>query len=281
MKKLESLVEDIYGLFESGKNVEEKNLEIFAENLKDLLRDRLASYGKERQGYLRMSSVGKPTRQVWYEIQGAPGEDLRPNTLIKFLYGDLIEELVLFLAREAGHSVEQQQATVELDGVKGHIDAVIDGCVVDVKSASKFAFKKFKDGTLPGNDPFGYMKQLAGYSTALEMDGAFLAMNKESGELTLLAYDQKFLEMEFPSARIQEQREALEKDTPPERCYDAVPDGKSGNMKLSVGCSYCRFKEHCWQDANGGQGLRTFFYSNGPSFLTQVKREPKVQESKG
>lgn len=280
-KNLETLIEDIYDLFENGKDVSEINLEIFAENLKDLLRDRFKSYKEERRGSLRMSSVGKPLRQVWYEVHGAPGEDLRPNTLLKFLYGDLIEELVLFLAREAGHKVTDQQTTVNLEGVAGHIDAVIDGVVVDVKSASKFAFKKFKDGTLPLDDPFGYMKQLAGYSAALKLDGAFLAMNKESGELTLLEYDREYLAMEHPETRIQEQRDALDSTEPPERCYEPVPDGKSGNMKLAVGCSYCRFKKHCWSDANDGQGLRTFIYSNGPTFLTEVVREPKVPESKG
>jgi len=280
-KNLETIIEDIYDLFENGKDVSEINLEIFAENLKDLLRDRFKSYKEERRGSLRMSSVGKPLRQVWYEVHGAPGEDLRPYTLLKLLYGDLIEELVLFLAREAGHKVTDQQTTVNLEGVAGHIDAVIDGVVVDVKSASKFAFKKFKDGTLPLDDPFGYMKQLAGYSAALKLDGAFLAMNKESGELTLLEYDREYLAMEHPEARIQEQRGALDSTEPPERCYEPVPDGKSGNMKLAVGCSYCRFKKHCWSDANDGQGLRTFIYSNGPTFLTEVVREPKVPEAKG
>ena len=28
-------------------------------------------------------------------------------------------------------------------------------------------------------------------------------------------------------------------DTPPEKCYPNVPEGKAGNMKLNKGCFYC------------------------------------------
>ena len=43
------------------------------------------------------------------------------------------------------------------------MDCKIDGEVVDVKSASAMSFKKFKNGTLYEDDPFGYIAQLAGY----------------------------------------------------------------------------------------------------------------------
>ena len=59
---------------------------------------------------------------------------------------------------------------------------------------------------------------------------------------------------------------------PPEKCYEPKPDGKSGNMKLDIGCSYCAYNKACWPD------LRAFAYSTGPRFLTEVVNEPKVQE---
>ena len=46
------------------------------------------------------------------------------------------------------------------------MDCTIDGEVVDIKTASGFAFKKFKDGTLAEQDAFGYLPQLAGYEEA-------------------------------------------------------------------------------------------------------------------
>ena len=43
-------------------------------------------------------------------------------------------------------------------------------------------------------------------------------------------------------------------------------------------CAYCEYKAHCWKDANGGRGLRKFIYSNGPVYLTEVNKTPKVIE---
>ena len=75
----------------------------------------------------------------------------------------MIEELALTVAMAAGHDVKGQQGKLNVHGIKGHRDAVIDGMTVDVKSASPYAFKKFKDGTLRDDDPFGYISQLSSY----------------------------------------------------------------------------------------------------------------------
>lgn len=279
-RTLDTLIDDVYTRLQTPAEVDQNNLDILLKNIGALLADRLSA--EERKPYLRMSSIGKCERQVFLDLTSEEkGEELQPHTLIKFLYGDIIEELLLFLIREAGHNVEEQQKEVELEGVKGHIDAIIDGEVCDVKSASKFGFKKFKEGTLANDDPFGYEKQLAGYSKALGgIPGAFVAMNKESGELALLRRDVDHLEMEHPDAKIRKHKQNLIDNTLPKRPYTAVPEGKSGNMKLGVNCSYCARKEECWSDANNGKGLRKFIYSYGPVYLTEVEREPKVPESK-
>lgn len=280
MKDLKNIPTDVYNLLENGQEPSQENLEILSNNIRELLETRLkAPLQDEQEPYLRMSAIGKPARQIWYTLNGAPSEKFDGKTLLKFLYGDIIEELVLFLVREAGYEVTDQQKEVELNGVKGHMDAKINGQVVDVKSASAYAFKKFKEGTLRENDPFGYYAQLAGYTAAEGGgDGAFLAMDKQSGGLALLSVSGDELEFEQPSTTIDNHRKALESDTPPPRCYPAEPMGKKGNMKLGLNCSYCNFKDHCWQDSNGGKGLRTFFYANGPVFLTEVKDLPRVPE---
>lgn len=89
------------------------------------------------KGVLRGSRIGTSCgRKQWYDTNAPESaEDMDPHTLLKFLYGNILEEIILFLAEEAGHSVEKRQATVELDGIVGH-DAIIDGTLVDVKSAS-------------------------------------------------------------------------------------------------------------------------------------------------
>ena len=274
MKTLDTLIPDIYELFDKGHECSEENLDSFAESLKIILRERLKAYGEERAATLRMSNIGKPDRQLWYEVTGEKGEPLPPEAKLKFLYGDIIELMLLFLAKEAGHSVEALQAEVEVDGVKGHIDAIIDGVVVDVKSASPFGFKKFESNSVVQEDPFGYTQQLAGYADVLTPgeSAAWLALNKVDGDMCLSTLSSSIIADHKPAPRITHLKEVIASDEPPERCYPAVEDGKSGNMKLGTGCSYCAFKKHCWP------GLRGFAYSGGPRYLTNVVKTPDVPE---
>ena len=168
-KTLATLPEDILALFNPEETHEpcEENLEWMATELKNILRTRLAER-EQVDDPLRFSSMGKKDRQIWYMSRpDVEKEPMTDKTYFKFLYGDVIELLVLFLAKESGHTVEDTQREIEVNGVKGHIDAIIDGTVVDVKSASPFSFKKFANNTLTESDPFGYVAQLAGYSSVL------------------------------------------------------------------------------------------------------------------
>lgn len=118
-------------------------IESFSRRLAFLVAERLIKKEEEPRG-LRMSNIGSPCeRKLWYSINKPHEEEkLRPETLLKFLYGDLLEELLLFLAEVSGHKVEGRQDTQEISGIKGHRDAVIDGVTTDVKSASTFGFIK-------------------------------------------------------------------------------------------------------------------------------------------
>ena len=157
------------------------------------------------------------------------------------------------------------------------MDCKINGQVVDVKSASRFAFQKFKNGTLNSDDPFGYLGQLAGYEKAEGTDGGgFLVINKENGELCMFEPDD--LDKPNIDTTINTLRDNLKLDKPPELCYTPLPDGKKGNMRLPKGCSWCKYKHECHKDANDGAGLRTFKYSTGYAYLTKVVAEPKVEE---
>lgn len=274
-KSIETLVEDIYKLFDPNEThvANEDNLNEFTENLKDIFRRRL-SEREERTGALRFSALGKPDRQVWFEAKGYDKEEFTSKTYFKFLYGDIIELMLLFLAKEAGHTVEGFQQEVEVDGVKGHIDAIIDGVVVDVKSASPFGFSKFKTNSVVQEDPFGYTHQLAGYADVLTPNesAAWLALNKVDGDVVLATLSSSIIKDYKPAPRIEHLKAVIEQDEPPEKCYSDVEDGKSGNRKLATGCSYCSFKKHCWPN------LRGFAYSGGPRYLTTVAKTPDVPE---
>jgi len=274
------LVNDIYGVLSKGAEVTEAEANEFGSEIATLIKDRLEERLKPpREFTLRMSNIGKGARQLWYDKRYGREETLPPATIFKFIYGDLIESLLLFLARVSGHSVSSRQAEVVIDGIKGHIDADIDGVTVDVKSASTYSFKKFDDRSLIENDSFGYVEQLAGYSQARDTDGAFLAADKQNGHITYMLMDKEELKaaVNVPE-RIEYLKKAIESDVVPERCYEDEEEGKSGNRALGVNCSYCNHKSRCWADANGGLGIRTFLYSTGPKFLTKVVREPQVRE---
>ncbi len=267
-------------MVENGATVTEEQAQEFGSTLSNLIVERLKERSEDtkRPFTLRMSNIGKGARQLWYDKRYGNEEKLPGPTLIKFMFGDIIEHLVLFLAEVSGHAVTSKQAEVTRGEIKGHIDADIDGVTVDVKSASSYSFRKFDDGTLSENDPFGYIEQIAGYAKARETDGAFLAVDKQHGHIAYLPFTRTELDVFDIDKRIEYIKQAVDSPEVPERCYQDEPFGASGNRKLAVNCSYCNHKKRCWAESNGGVGLRTFLYSDGPKFLTNVVVEPKVHE---
>lgn len=277
-KSIDSLVDDIYGLFsKTDWTPDPERVEAFGKRLAT----HIANRASETRGKpsLRLSQLGQPDRKLWYSINTPDdGEKLSPEARIKFLFGDILEELLLWLAAEAGHKVEGTQDTIEISGVKGHRDAIIDGRIVDVKSASSYSFKKFQNNGLRSEDPFGYLDQLGSYLYGSRNDplvvdgdvGSFLVIDKQLGKITLDTYPRS--DVDYTKV-VEHKRRVLDLPEPPEQhCYEDEPDGKSGNRKLGVQCSYCPFKWKCWP------GLRGFAYSNGPVYLTDVARLPKVPE---
>ena len=284
MKNVYNLVSDIYKLMETKEVAEgvdfDACVEKFGENVKELMRNEFG--GKKRDGRkLRMSNIGRDDRYLWNVYNDVEkSDDIQGHTYVKFLYGHLIEEMLLFLTKAAGHEVTDEQKKCEVNGITGSMDCKINGIVTDVKSVSTYGFRKFKDGTLAYDDPFGYIGQIKGYAYA---EGAtkfgWLAMDKQNGHLTYLMYDSE--DTQAPvydlisydiKERIDHVKKLVEQPTPPGVCYEPIADGKSGNQKLAVGCSYCAYKKECWPS------VRAFAYSTGPRYLVEVHNEPKVQE---
>lgn len=282
MADINTLVDDINLVLMNGlDDLPEDRIEEFNAAMGANLR---RQFMRDHKPGLRMSNIGTPcTRKLWYSVNDPDNdrrEVLRGDTRIKFMYGDLTEELILLLAELAGHDVIERQAEHEINGIKGHSDAVIDGCVVDVKSASTFAFKKFKEHRLLEDDPFGYIPQAMSYLYSYQGHPAvtdqdhvyFLAFDKQLGHICLDKYEKPDWFSLFPE--MYERRKEMIAGDVPQRDFSPVPDGKSGNMKLDTYCSYCDFKHVCHP------GLRVFLYSGGPRFLTEVVKEPDVYEQK-
>ena len=230
------------------------------------------------------SEIGsKCYRQLWYKYhQPEKAEPASASMAMKYLYGGIVEEVVLRLAELSGHSVSYEQLLVEskhLNGVivRGRIDAVIDNeAVVDVKSVSSYGFKDFKEGL--GGEKFGYKTQLDFYqknfpSVPTFAKKGFLVVDKQLGhieycpETSVVAYAPIFGGL----------REIVTNNIkPPFERLATVTEGS--NQKLGMECSYCSYKQECWKESNGGKGLRAYQYAGKIMWLTEVKKEPRVPE---
>ena len=273
-RSVDQLVPDIYRLVTSEFEPKKENTEELAEGLKWAISE---FFSRKHSPTLRFSNIGTPcNRKLWYQINKPElGEELPGPTKLKFLIGVIWEVVLLFLAKEAGHTVTGVQGEVECEGIKGHRDAIIDGSIVDVKSASYRAFFKFLQNGLSSDDPFGYLDQINAYRQASEPELTdkdrvhFLAANKETGALHLDSYPK--LEKDY--AKVMREKKALvATKTLPPRDHEDVAEGKSGNRRLGSFCSFCDFKHTCWP------GLRKFDYAKGPVYMTKVIKEPRVEQ---
>ncbi len=280
MKKLETLPRDVELLLEERTGVSEELVDAYLVKMRELLLTRLN--GPPRGSELSLSAVGTPCKKkLWHNVnEPEKGAPLEGKTLLNFLYGDIIEWMYLFLAEASGHTVTNQQERVFVEDVGGSKDCHIDGVLVDVKSANGRSYQKFtQEGSLEFDDPFGYKDQLQSYGEGsqdsdnlkVKHKHAFWAINKERGGSCLYWIDAAKATGRDLRGEIRDTKWILTKDTPPPRAFSPQADGKSGNFKLPFQCGYCNHKEHCWD-------YRTYLYSTGPRFLTEVKVPPKVPE---
>ena len=282
MKNINTLVKDIYKLFDLDPiEKDEKKVDDLINHFGNMLKEHIKEFLYQKpksNGHLRLSGIGKPDRQLWYDVnrekESAP---VSSSTRIKFLYGHILEELLIAFSRLSGHIVTDTQKELSVAGVKGHQDCVIDGVLVDCKSTSPRGFEKFEKADLVRDDPFGYIAQISAYAKGNEVDeAAFLAINKQSGEICLTPVHS--LEMIDAEDRVEYLKVLVQQDSPPNRCYSDVKDGVSGNKRLGTSCIYCNHKRECWKDSNNGHGLRVFNYARGYRYLTNVGKIPDVPE---
>lgn len=280
LKTIDTLVHDIYQVIEGKGGWDATITEYLAQTISTVAEER---FSKEQvpRNYLSLSSIGTPCkRKLWYKInESEKAAPLNATALGTFFYGDLLEALVIALAKASGHDVQGEQDRLDVHGIKGHRDCIIDGVTVDVKSASKYGFEKFESGNLREDDPFGYVSQLSSYVYAGKDDplvtnktkGAFLAVQKDRFKLCLDEYD--FTEELLNKEQEIEETKAMVSGPIPEDRVPPVPQSKtSQNTVLSVQCNYCEFRKSCWPET------RTFLYSTGPTHFVEVVKEPRVME---
>ena len=238
----------------------------------EALKRQFGSRTKRRKFQLRMSNVGRPSCQLWFEKNQPEKSDPLPTTFVmNMMLGDIVEAVFKGLMKEAKIKFEDSDKVylnVADEKVSGTYDLVLDDAVDDIKSASDWSYRnKFESfDTLSADDAFGYVGQLAGYAKALgKKAGGWWVVNKANGSFKYVPADN--IDVDKEVAKLEENVKKVESNKF-ERCYDSEEEtfrGKpTGNRVLSKTCSFCRYKHACWETL---QEL--------PSLVSQAK-DPKI-----
>jgi hypothetical protein len=251
----------------------EETIEQVSSDVAEALHKQFGS-GKKRGDFkLRMSNVGRPTCQLWYEKNKPEVALPKPTTFImNMMIGDIVEAVFKGLLREAGVRYEEpEHVTLELDdaSINGTYDVVIDGAVDDIKSASPWSYaNKFESyDKLASGDGFGYVGQLAGYAKASGKDvGGWWVVNKANGQFKYVPASG--LDLDIEVAKIQATADAV-KENKFEKCFQPVPEtfrGKeTGNKVLNDGCKFCSYRFDCWDNL-----------TERPAVMSKAKVPPTV-----
>jgi len=258
----------------SGKSTmsEETILQV-ATDISEALSRQFGGGNKRDKFGLRMSNVGRPTCQLWFE-KNEPEKALPlPTTFVmNMMLGDIVEAVFKGLLKEAGVKYEDDaKVTLKLDddtSIDGTYDIVIDGAVDDIKSASNWSYNNKFDSfeTLKETDGFGYVAQLAGYAKASDSKaGGWWVVNKATGDFKYVPATG--IDVEEELNKVSGTVHKLDKNKF-ERCFEPVPEkfrGKeTGNKILNKNCSFCSYRYDCWPDMK-----------ELPAVMSQAK-EPKT-----
>ena len=225
-----------------------------AQDVSDALQRQFGG-GNKRDGFrLRMSNVGRPSCQLWFERNKPEAALPKPTTFVmNMMLGDIVEAVFKGLLKEAGVEYEDtEKVTLELSdtSVSGSYDIVIRDAVDDIKSASNWSYiHKFESyDTLSEGDTFGYVGQLAGYAKAAgKKAGGWWVVNKANGDFkyvpaTGLDVDKEVQNIEDNISRAM--GDELVRCFEPEK--ETFNGKETGNLVLNKNCTFCSYKHACW-----------------------------------
>jgi len=240
----------------SGKSaMSQENIEQVATDIKDAL-NRQFNTKREEKFRLRMSNIGRPSCQLWFEKNKPETALPKPTTFVmNMMIGDIVEAVFKAVLRESNVKFEDTDTVkLELDEnhtISGSYDLAINDAVDDIKSASDWSYKYKFDSyeSLHAGDSFGYVGQLAGYAKAAgKKAGGWWVLNKANGHFK---YVPARIEMDYELDRI---RESIKKAEAEElvRCFEPEPEtfrGKeTGNIVLNKNCTFCSYRTACWEN---------------------------------
>lgn len=192
---LTALKGNLKALLTKELTFKDSELEAFYRRTEEYAEKQFTGSPRERKFRLRLSAMGRSLLLLQCEKLGLDKDPRdEPFLLLKFVFGDMIEALVITLLESAGIKIDSEQEAVKLKvtddiTIPGTLDLVIDGRVYDVKTASPYSFEKFKKGlgAIEAQDSFGYCAQLAAYARAGGYEvGGWIVVQKVTGEITVV-----------------------------------------------------------------------------------------------
>ena len=239
----------------NGKStMSEEVIDQVGNDVKDALRKQFGGGNQRGEFRLRMSNLGRPTCQLWFEKNKPEVASAKPtNFMMNMMLGDIVEAVFKGLLKAAKVDYQDSENVIlklKDDNVSGSYDLVIDGAVDDVKSASDWSYKnKFESyDTLSSGDGFGYVGQLAGYAKASgKKVGGWWVVNKANGHFKYVPANGLNLDDEIKKI---EDTVATVNTNKFERCFEPEIEtfrGKAtGNTVLNSNCKFCDYRYDCW-----------------------------------
>ena len=233
----------------------QENIEQVATDIKDAL-NRQFNTKREEKFRLRMSNIGRPSCQLWFEKNKPETALPKPTTFVmNMMIGDIVEAVFKAVLREANVKFEDTDTVkLELDEehiISGSYDLAINDAVDDIKSASDWSYKYKFDSfeSLASGDSFGYVGQLTGYAKAAgKKAGGWWVLNKANGHFK---YVRANIDMDYELDKIKANIKKAEADELV-RCFEPEPEtfrGKeTGNIVLNKNCTFCSYRTTCWEN---------------------------------
>jgi hypothetical protein len=240
----------------NGKSaMSQENIEQVATDIKDAL-NRQFNTKRDEKFRFRMSNIGRPSCQLWFEKNKPETALPKPTTFVmNMMIGDIVEAVFKAVLREANVKFEDtDNVKLELDEnhtISGSYDLAINDAVDDIKSASDWSYKYKFDSfeSLASGDSFGYVGQLAGYAKASNKKaGGWWVLNKANGHFK---YVRANIDMNYELDKIKDNIKKAEAEELV-RCFEPEPEtfrGKeTGNIVLNKNCTFCSYRTTCWEN---------------------------------
>ncbi len=254
IKQFKQFIYDSAG--DNTHQINEENLQYCLKSVEGCLR----AFFKGRKPSLSPSGMSVERRKMWHLLNKTKGynkDQFKPTSRIKMLVSSVAEFIIVFLMKEAGIKIhnEQDKLNMEFQGVKmkGSCDYGLDGKMHDFKccSGDNYRVKWKNTKTLLEHDEFGYIIQLPTYHKGAEWStgvGGWDVYNLDTGDIKHISAKKLDYEMDMSIEHFEEKLKDVKRaksweEFPP--CHQPIIT-KSGVEQLDWRCARCPFVKTCW-----------------------------------